>query len=291
MSKSWLFGAVLVWGLWGVLWQDIPKSSPSKRDPVTLTAEAQERVVRIMSRAGLSPLSQIQWAKIAQWDILSTREGILSYLGRSENRALYRMIMDTSWYKEFILGSMDIEVFLSYFNGAKKIQETLDEYPDILPKIENTPWWASLRKWTPPQHIIDGDLAVMVALSKINREFPDMYTQVINHHPKMRPDAQWNIPLAVDQLDVFDGIRATLGYLESNSHVINKMRMYWYNISDIYKTWKEEWVYILLSQIRIIEGWGANIPEDFLNSPIGIKYRNNEITPQEALEYIGKNMQ
>jgi len=207
----------------------------------------------------------------------------------SLNIQLKHRIQWASWYRDFITGKLNLEVFQEYLINAERVESLLANNAWILNKIQHTEWWQKYINWDiSPFLMANSILSSYLEIEKLGLQYPAAYAQ-LQKNPSWIALDDWDWQLMRRRL--FEQTLAQTRFIDGNPAIVERMGKFNLSKDLLYRTNELEnttWI-TELNAIFFIENT-QNFPPEiwklFWNSQIWELYKEWKINPVEAYNFI-----
>jgi hypothetical protein len=236
-----------------------------------------------------------EWVEAMKQSIPSDREQLIALV--DQNLILKMRIQGMPWYRDFLLGKLQVEDIKKNITDAILLEEALKDDPNILIRIQNRDiWWQYLSGAVPPNNLIYGELPAMLSVDRFAQENPAIYAQ-IQKNPMF---SAWNNGeqiLFSEQKNTIEAMMAQQKFVQENQSIREKFAQYWYTADAIYTSdWRsgqETGFFAINGAIYALENpknFDPVVWKQFQESDTGARYRAWTIDPREAYRYINDLM-
>lgn len=116
-------------------------------------------------------------AEAMKQSIPSDRDQLIALV--DQNLTLKMRIQGMSWYRDFLLGKLQVEDIKKDIIDASLLEDTLKADPSLLIRIQNRDIWRQyLSGAVPPNNLIYGELPAMLSVDRFAQENPAIYAQI-----------------------------------------------------------------------------------------------------------------
>jgi hypothetical protein len=225
--------------------------------------------------------------------IPNEREELLSFIDK--NIDLKRRIQGMSWYRDILMGHINIQDAQRLVRDANLIESQIATNPKLLSSLQDMPTWNAYLQWNlDPHTILNTEIPAIRYMEELQEKNPTIFTRFSNN-PIFTRNTEWSLLAFSDQKVNIDIALQTKDFLEKNPEVMEKLAQYWYTIDHIYSNrydsqggiyWEQNAVIALMNP----RNFSSEVWQQFLSSEKWHLYSSSQISPQEALAYMNELM-
>ena len=164
--------------------------------------------------------------------IPNEREELLSFIDK--NIDLKRRIQGMSWYRDILMGLINIQDAQRLVRDASLIESQIATNPKLLSSLQDMPTWNAYLQWIlDPHTILNTEIPALRYMEELQEKNPTIFARFSNN-PIFTRNAEWALLAFSDQKVNIDIALQTKDFLEKNPEVMQKLAQYWYTIDNIY---------------------------------------------------------
>lgn len=172
-----------------------------------------------------------------------------------KNPILKQRIQGIPWYRDFISGTMPVEIANRYIQDAFTIEQVLIDNPGILQRIHYESWWQRYTRGdTNPTDMLSGNIASYWQLQKIEQENPLFYSMASKSPLWNSGIQQWQDYIVVWQKEILISLALRLKFLDENPDIEKNIQEQWFTRNNLFTDDWSKWEGIYKALDTLLDG-------------------------------------